>query len=74
MICESKSKQCDHHPLEERLIGEAVIAGVAAASRELHPTEIIYVGDDSPRYEIYQHCAFLLAQRVASGAEFQESL
>ena len=73
MIRQSKSHYCDHVPLDERRIREAVITGVAAADSKLYPSEIIYIEDDSPRYEVYQHCAFLLAQRVASGAEFQES-
>src|ERR1035438_3080227 len=64
MIRQPKSHSCDHGPLDERRIREAVIAGVAAADSNLYPTEIIYVEDDSPRYEMYQHCAFLLAQRV----------
>ena len=73
MVCQPKSHRCDHEALDERRIRAAVLAGVADSKSELHPTEIIYVEDDSPRYEIYQHCAFLLAQRVASGAKFSES-
>jgi hypothetical protein len=72
MICQSNSR-CGHGLLDERRIREAVIAGVAAATSKLHPTEIVYVDDDSPRCEIFKHCAFLLAQRVESGAEFQEA-
>ena len=68
-----RAGSCDHGPLDESRIREAVMAGVAAAGVPLHPVEIVYCDGDSPRYEIYQHCGCVLAQRVASGAEFPES-
>lgn len=68
---------CHHAALEEACIKKAVLDGVAEARQtvgfSLQAVEIVYVADDSPRYDIYQHCAYLLAQRVASGAEFVES-
>jgi hypothetical protein len=68
---------CHHAPLEEARIRKAVLDGVAEARQtagfSLYAAEILYVADDSPRYDIYQHCAYLLAQRPASGAEFVES-
>jgi hypothetical protein len=73
MIRQPKLGHCDHGPLDEQRIRDAVFAGVAESQSGLHPTEIIYVEDDSARYDIYQHCAFLLAQRVASGAEFAQN-
>jgi len=49
------------------------MAGVAEAGVQLHPVEIVYCEGDSSRYELYQHCGCVLAQRVASGAEFIDS-
>jgi hypothetical protein len=69
----SRSDSCDHGPLEESRIRDAVMAGVAAAGVQLHPAEIIYCEGDSPRYELYQHCGCVLARQVASGADFPES-
>jgi len=63
----------DHGPLDESRIREAVMAGVAAAGVQLHPVEIVYFEGDSPRHELYQQCGYVLAQRVASGADFPES-
>ena len=68
---------CHHATLEEARIKKAVLDGVAEARQttgfSLHAAEIVYVANDSPRYDIYKHCANLLAQRVAAGAEFVES-
>ena len=65
---------CHHVPLDEGRIREAVRDGLADARDRagiaLHATEIVYVADDSPRYDTYRHCAYLLAERVASGGEF----
>lgn len=73
MVRLSRPGHCDHGPLDESRIRETVMAGVAAAGVPLHPLEIVYTEGDSPRYELYQHCGYLLAQRVASGAVFLES-
>jgi len=69
----ARAGHCDHGPLDEARIREAVMAGVATASVQLHPVEIVYCEGDSPRYELYRRCGYVLAQRVASGAEFPES-
>ena len=67
---------CDHGRLDEASIREAVRDGLADARARagvtLSATEIVYVADDSPRYDIYRHCAYLLAERVGSGGEFTE--
>jgi hypothetical protein len=68
-----RANSCDHGPLDEPRIRKAVMAGVAVADVQLHPAEIVYCEGDSPRYELYEHCSCMLAQRVASSAEFIES-
>jgi hypothetical protein len=77
MVMQPPVSGCQHASLEEALIRKAVRDGLAEAREKagtaFHVTEIVYVADDSPRYDIYQDCACLLAQRVASGAEFAES-
>ena len=73
VVRQSRPSRCDHGPLDESRIREAVMAGVAEAGVQLHPAEIVYCEGDSPRYELYQRCGYVLAQRVASGAEFPES-
>lgn len=70
LVRQPRVNHCDHGPLDESRIREAVMAGVAEAGVQLHPVEIVYCEGDSPRYELYQHCGCVLAQRVASGAEF----
>src|SRR5262245_25233926 len=60
-------QNCQHGALDEDRIREAVQQGLAQVFArlgvELHVAEISYVADDSPRYEMYQHCAMLLAER-----------
>ena len=67
---------CHHGSLDEARIRDAVRGGLADARERaaitLHATEIVYVADDSPRYDLYRHCAFLLAERVGRGGEFSE--
>jgi hypothetical protein len=68
---------CDHGRLDEESIRAAVRDGLADARDRagvtVRATEIVYVADDSPRYDIYRHCAFLLAERVGRGGEFLEN-
>jgi hypothetical protein len=67
-----------HKALDEERIREAVLQGISeAAARlgaELQIAEISYVTDDSPRYEIYQHCAALLAERLITRGSFEETV
>jgi hypothetical protein len=60
---------CDHALLDERKIIESIEAGVAAANEEtgakLSIAQAFYVEDDSPRYDLFRHCAYLLASRRA---------
>ena len=69
---ESRKNSCNHGPLDESRIREAVVAGVAHAAKQLYPVKIIYLEGDSPRYELFEHCARLLARRVAAGEPFDE--
>ena len=73
VVRESRPNHCDHGPVDESRIREAVMAGVAEAGVQLHPAEIVYFEGDSPRYELYQRCGYVLAQRVAAGAEIPEN-
>jgi hypothetical protein len=55
------------HKTDENKIVEAVLAGVKEANQKLKKTlyvsEIIYVENDTPRYELYKYCTYLLAKR-----------
>ena len=63
---------CSHGTLDETRIVAAVVEGVAEAGVQLHPAKIVYVENDSPRYDLYKYCAYLLANRVAAGEAFSE--
>lgn len=58
---------CGHGPLDEKRIRESILAGVAAANvktgRKLVVAEAFYIENDSPRYDLYEQCAFLLASK-----------
>jgi hypothetical protein len=64
---------CDHGPLDEARIAESIQAGIAAANAETgarhSAAQAFYVENDSPRYELYERCAYLLASRRARAAE-----
>ena len=59
---------CDHGQIDEVELRNAVVLGVADSgapeSATLFVRRIVYVIDDSPRYDIYRHCAKLLARRM----------
>ena len=59
---------CDHGRIDEVELLKAVVMGVADSSGPgsvpLSVRRIVYVVDDSPRYDIYRHCAKLLASRM----------
>lgn len=67
---------CEHGELTETLVAESVDAGIAEANRRLgvayRPARILYVANDSPRYDLFQHCASLLVQRHADGEHFEK--
>ncbi|MBU2709024.1 hypothetical protein KCM76_23715 [Zooshikella marina] len=62
--------------LDEEEIIKHSLEGVATANGklngELEIVELEYVANDSPRYDIYRRCAFLIAEAVLSGASFDE--
>lgn len=57
----------DHGPLDERKIAEAIADGVASANTradaQVTVAQAFYVEGDSPRYDLFEHGAFLLASR-----------
>jgi hypothetical protein len=64
---------CDHGPLDEERITEAIRAGVAAANAEtgalLGVAQAFYIQNDSPDYQLFQRGAYLLASRRSRPAE-----
>ena len=64
---------CQHGVLEEARILDAVRSGLATANAEggtsLDATAVLYVENDSPRYEMFERCAYLLASRFSRPAE-----
>ena len=64
---------CSHGPLDEARIIESIQAGVAAANAEtganLFAAKAFYVEDDSPRYTLFERCAYVLALRRSRSAE-----
>lgn len=59
---------CDHGRIDEAELLKAVALGLADSSasglKPLAVRRVVYVVDDSPRYDIYRYCARLLASRV----------
>ena len=64
---------CRHGALDESRIREAVRSGLAKANAEggtlLDAAAVQYVENDSPRYEMFERCAYLLASRRSRPAE-----
>src|SRR5688572_27310135 len=64
---------CQHGTLDEARIREAVRSGLAKANAEggtsLDAAAVLYVENDSPRYEMFERCAYLLASRRPRPAE-----
>lgn len=58
---------CQHGALDEARIREAVRSGLTKANAEggssLAAAAVMYVENDSPRYEMFERCAYLLASR-----------
>lgn len=65
--------KCQHSALDESRICEAVRSGLAKASAEgrisLDVAAVMYVENDSPRYEMFERCAYLLASRRSRPVE-----
>ena len=66
---------CFHGNLDEIKIIAAVTEGLSTFRAEfgsdLHAEEIIYVENDSPRYEMFKYTAYLLAKHLTSGGKFE---
>lgn len=73
LIKRARVGTCNHGPLDERRIEEAIRAGVAEANAEtgarLSVAQAFYVEDDSPDYRLFQRAAHLLASRRSRPAE-----
>src|SRR5437868_49693 len=58
---------CQHGVLDEARILEAVRCGLAKANAEggtsLEAVAVLYVENDSPCYEMFERCAYLLGSR-----------
>jgi hypothetical protein len=64
---------CQHGVLDEARICKAVRSGLAKANAEgrtsLEAASVMYVENDSPRYDMFERCAYLLALRRSRSAE-----
>lgn len=63
VVCESAIGERVHGKIDETALVSAVRSGIAEVSANLHPAEIVYVDNDSPRYSLFSQCAKLLAER-----------
>jgi tRNA G37 N-methylase Trm5 len=65
---------CNHGTLNLERIKDRVIEGVAKANESFGTTfkvkEIEYVENDTPDYNLYAYCAFLLIKGLHEGVEF----
>ncbi|MBL8795444.1 MAG: hypothetical protein JNM56_16180 [Planctomycetia bacterium] len=57
---------CCHGEIDQSQLVAAVVAG--ASEYDLHPERIEYVENDSPAYNLYAHCARLLAEYATKDA------
>jgi hypothetical protein len=73
LVVNSRVGDCCHGKIDEVRLKEAVIAGVRAANLTLGTSvqaiEIAYIPNDSPRYELFSHCARLIVEYFQN--EFQ---
>ena len=64
---------CQHGVLDEARIRDAVRSGLSKANAEggtsLDAAAVLYVENDSPRYQMFERCAYLLASRRSRLAE-----
>jgi hypothetical protein len=64
---------CSHGTLDEARIHEAVqevLAAHRADGEEIFASEIAYVENDSPRYDLYRIAAHVLTKHFLSNGEF----
>ncbi len=66
----------EHGNLDEKALEKSVIEGVIKANNEFSTgfsvSEIDCIENDSPAYELYSRCAYLIVKGVKEGIEFQE--
>jgi len=66
--------ECLHGTLDEERIQLAVNEDVAKATDEsgsaLHLTEVVYVENDSPNYDLFRYCAYLISKRLLNKEPF----
>jgi len=64
---------CGHGILDENRIRESILAGIAAANAKtgakLTVGQAFNIENDTPRYDLFEHCAFLLASKGSKPAE-----
>ena len=74
LVALSPIGSCSHGLLDPQRVRSAVVEAATETNRKLgsafHPAAIAYVPNDSPRYELFGHCATLLIRRLACGEEF----
>ena len=65
---------CDHGMINEAQLLIAIQDGVKKANSEKNAQysikSVVYVENDSPRYDIYKHCAELIVKRLYEGGNF----
>lgn len=68
---------CSHGSLDEERLRLAVCEGVAKAASELGSTlrlsEIVYVENDSPNYDLFRYCAYLISKRRLNNESFSNA-
>ena len=65
---------CSHEPLDELKIREAVqevLAAFRADGAKIYAEEILYVENDTPRYDLYRLSTYLVTARYLEGGEFE---
>jgi hypothetical protein len=74
VVKEPAQGTCFHGSLDESQILAAVqqaLAAYRAKGASAFAAEIVYVENDSPRYDLYRIAAHLLADRYLNGGEFK---
>ncbi|QMV73340.1 hypothetical protein HS961_11145 [Comamonas piscis] len=74
IIKTANTSGCSHGHLDEARIKAAVTNGLSSFREEfgidLHAEEIVYVENDSPRYNLFTGVAYLLAKHLSDGGDF----
>ncbi len=75
LVINPRVGDCCHGAIDEVRLKQAVIDGVKAANltmgTSVHIIEIVYIPNDSPRYDLFSHCARLIVEHFQN--EFQTS-